>query len=121
MGPMGSASPPDRPRHDGAPPAAFDVAVEADRTRTRLIVSGEVDAHTGRELEALGAAHLGATDHPDLVIDCAAVTHLDSYGLRVLIELRRVAEEHGGHMRVERASPAVQRLLRLSGLDHFTR
>lgn len=100
---------------------AFTVQVQRDPNRTWLIVSGEVDAHTGRQLEALGAEHLDAGGGPDLAIDCAGVTHLDSYGLRVLIELRRVAEERGGHMCVERASPAVERLLHLSGLDHFTR
>lgn len=79
------------------------------------VLSGEVDAHTAPQLadhfESLPGGAEGA-----LVIDMAAVTFMDSSGLRVLIELNRRASEAGTSLTVRAPSRSVARIIEISGL-----
>lgn len=80
----------------------------------RLVVSGEVDAHSAPTLEA----HLAdqPSDRP-LRLDLAGVTFMDSSGLRVLIDAHQRATEADHPMTIVRPSRVVTRLLEISGLD----
>lgn len=83
-----------------------------------LVLVGEIDAHTAPEL----AAHLdplpGASG--DVVVDLAGVTFIDSSGLRVLVEAHHRSSESGRRLALRSPSPAVVRLLEISGLaDHL--
>ncbi|GAA5059341.1 anti-sigma B factor antagonist [Thermocatellispora tengchongensis] len=85
-----------------------------------ISVAGELDAHTGRHLEA----YLGTVrERPDdrLVIDLSEVPFLDSGGLRVLLDAHVRAREHAS--RVHLAAPRRQaaRVLTLTRADRYLR
>jgi anti-sigma B factor antagonist len=55
-----------------------------------------------------------------IVVDCAGVAFMDSSGLNALLTALRRQEDGGGELRLRDPSPAVARLLGLTGLeDHF--
>lgn len=84
-------------------------------TEGGLSVSGEIDAHTApRVADAIAASELS-----DLSIDMSGVEFVDSSGLRVLVEAHQRLESGGGRLRLVGASPAVKRLLEISGVDEY--
>jgi anti-sigma B factor antagonist len=53
---------------------------------------------------------------PELVLDLAGVTFLDSAGLSMLIGLRRIMAARGGTLRLAACPPSVAEVLELTGL-----
>ncbi|ACU74151.1 anti-sigma-factor antagonist [Catenulispora acidiphila DSM 44928] len=82
--------------------------------RVVLTVAGDVDLAAYARFEAgLEQSWDGTTD---LVIDCSAVTFLDSMGLRVLVRSRRRAADHGREVMLASPSRPVRRALELAGV-----
>jgi anti-sigma B factor antagonist len=76
-----------------------------------LVLEGELDAHS--------ASSLAEQLHSDPgigVLDLAAVSFIDSSGLRVIVEAHQ-AREHDRGLVLRSPSAAVQRLLEISGLS----
>ncbi len=95
------------------PTARLDVSREGDR----IVVAGDVDAHTcpdlASELDPLPGSG-------DVRLDVADVGFIDSSGLRVIIAAHQHAEENDRKLLIERPSKSVTRLLEISGLtDHL--
>jgi anti-sigma B factor antagonist len=86
-----------------------------DTNACRLDIVGEIDVHTCSDLEE---AVRQALDEgcSRVVLGMAGVTFIDSSGLRALITSRREAEERSIDVRLHSPSPAVVRLLQLTGL-----
>jgi anti-anti-sigma factor len=51
-----------------------------------------------------------------VVVDLTGVTFLDSSGIRALLTVRRIADEHGAALTVTGAHGIVRRVLTLTGL-----
>lgn len=90
----------------------FHVQVQGDAERARLVASGELDAATADQLEAaLADAGKAAVE-----LDLAAVSFVDSSGLRVITAALRRAEEEGRSFSVSSVSEAVRRVFEMTGL-----
>ena len=76
-------------------------------------LSGEVDAHTAPTL----ASAMVSLPSGLVTVDMQGVSFMDSSGLRVLMEATTRAREGGGDLIVARPSPAVARLVEISGLS----
>lgn len=93
------------------------MTVEGPRLDSRLeddgvlVLAGEIDSYTAPELEQSLA---GLPDHA--VVDLAAVTFVDSSGLRVIVEAHAPRRERGGGLTLRSPSPSVERLLQISGV-----
>jgi anti-anti-sigma factor len=79
-----------------------------------LMVQGELDIQTGSEL--CDSAASGSAQTSRVLIDLSAVSFIDSSGVAALLLADRTARSHGSHLVVTAASPAVTRVLRLSGV-----
>lgn len=97
-------------------PAEFALTWHLEGAVATIEVAGDLDVHTARALEDLGARLFFEEQAQSLVIECAKVTHLDSSGLRVLIELRRVGQERSGTTVIRHPSKAVRRPIELAAL-----
>jgi len=84
---------------------------------TAVVVDGEVDAHTCPDLVAALNPLPGSGD---VRVDVSGVGFMDSSGLRALIGAHQAAEEADRRLVVGKPSPAVRRLIEISGLsDHL--
>ncbi len=83
-----------------------------------LHVSGEVDLHTAPSLReaALAALRQHGTS---LRVDLSDVTFMDSTGIEVLLATRRRAELEGGSLTLCHLTPAVRRIIEVTGLDRL--
>jgi anti-sigma B factor antagonist len=89
------------------------ISVENIPSGRMLIVRGEVDLATATQLQEAVLRHLSA--ERSLWLDLAGVTFMDSSGLHVLIASQRRAAPLGSPLVIARASPAVERLLQVTG------
>ncbi len=105
---------------DTATTSGFDVRCDTGEGRTIVRASGELDAHTARELLARTTEQLaGSSGGVDL--DLSGVSFLDSGGLRALALLDALGGGGRGGLRLVAPSPAVCRVLALTGqTDRFT-
>ena len=90
---------------------------DADRI-TVVIVTGEIDAHSMFALQA-PLAELSPQSH--ILLDMSGVPFMDCSGLRVILGQRIKMTEAGGSIRIHHASPAVQRIMQISGLTDLLR
>ncbi len=61
---------------------------------------------------------LDGSERIDILLDLAGVTDLDAAGIGLIAELCRSMRRRGGTVRVFAASPRVETLLRLTGVDN---
>lgn len=80
-----------------------------------VTVAGEVDADTAPAM--LAELAVAIERDPRLALDLSAVSFMDSQGLSALLSAVRQAERRGGTLRLDRVSPRVLKLLRLTRLD----
>lgn len=93
-------------------PSVDDLSVEAHGNR--LLVRGEIDAHTaprlGQALEAIEG---------DVILDLSETDFVDSSGLRVLVQHHQAFAARNASMVIADPSSPVERVFELSSLDDF--
>ena len=93
----------------------FTIRTTHDGLESRIAAAGEVNlAVTDRLWEELD---LHITPGRTVVLDCAGVVFIDSMGLRVLIKAVQKAAEVGAGFQLHEPTPAVRRVLDLSGVS----
>jgi anti-sigma B factor antagonist len=80
-------------------------------------LNGEIDAHTAPAL----ATAMVQLPSGVVIVDVAAVSFMDSSGLRVLMDATRRAREGGGDLIVAHPTAAIARLVEISGLGEQLR
>jgi stage II sporulation protein AA (anti-sigma F factor antagonist) len=98
--------------HQSLSVPVFDIRVHAEPSCTRLTVRGELDLATAPALAEAVAERRAAGVHR-LLIDLSELEFIDSTGLRLLLDVSRLA---GLELRIVPGAPVVQRALELSGL-----
>jgi anti-sigma B factor antagonist len=96
----------------------FELRVrESGDGHVRLEVEGEVDRAVAPQLlDTVLCAGL-AYDHHHIVVDLAAVTFMDSAGLRALAEADRRLRNQCSHLVVANPTKQISRIFELVGLD----
>jgi len=96
----------------GTPHLDIDVSHEGAVGRVRLTGELDLDGVDAVTKTVTTLIEAGATS---VVIDMAAVTFLDSSGLRALLSGHQALNVAGGSLTLEQVSPAVQRVLDITG------
>jgi anti-anti-sigma factor len=94
----------------------LDLSTQRLGERAVVSVGGEVDLGTASQLNDTALDALREVS-PNLVLDLAGVTFMDSTGLKVLLTISRRAELADGSFAVAGATRSVRRVLSLTGLD----
>jgi len=97
-------------------PGTDPLSLTATRTdeRTHLVtVVGDVDLATAARL----AEYLDQFEDRNVVVDLSSVWFLDSSGIQALLAAHRRIERRGGVLTIRGATPIVQKVLRVTGLD----
>jgi anti-sigma B factor antagonist len=98
---------------------ALALSIEPDRERVVVVVTGEIDIATVPDVDA-AVGELRADGWRDVVLDLRPVEFLDSTGLSWLVSAERDAQANDWTLSLIDGSPAVARLLELTGLHrHF--
>ena len=81
---------------------------------------GEIDFGNAPEVLAEASAAIRRRRPALVLVDLAAVTYFDSSALQMLVRMAKVADEVSATFRIENPSPAVRRVLEITGLgEHF--
>jgi anti-sigma B factor antagonist len=96
--------------------SAFDAdSTQQESGAWRVVARGELDVATADRLaQTLEPVIEGGATL--VVLDLSDVTFLDSSGLRTIVRGATALEDHGGRLVVDGASPAVSRVLEVTGL-----
>jgi anti-sigma B factor antagonist len=97
-------------------PGPFSLHVERRGSKANVIVRGELDvANTPQLCEAIETAL--ADGALEVLIDCRAMTFLDSSGVGALLDLRKQLASRGGVLILFAPTEAVAQTLEVTGLD----
>jgi anti-anti-sigma factor len=89
-----------------------------ETTAALLVLTGELDVSAAEVLTS--TLQQVNTSSPGLVLDMAAVTFIDSSGLRTLIQARQMFRDEPASVTIRDPQPTTTRLLELTGLtDYF--
>ncbi|HVF19605.1 MAG TPA: STAS domain-containing protein [Mycobacteriales bacterium] len=96
------------------PELDFELSVLDDADRTVISIAGELDVATTPALQAAIAAAVERA--LPIVLDASAVSFMDSTGLAGMLAMRN---DGASDLRLvlQRPSPAVRRILELTGID----
>ena len=78
---------------------------------------GELDHHTAADLRGRIDAAVLSCRPRRLTIDLTRLTFMDSSGIGLIMGRYRLMASLGGEVRVAGATPRMERMIRLSGLD----
>ena len=101
---------------------AEQLAVEARMHRRTVSVAlqGELDLHTvSKVAEAIDGLGPRADGVRHVILDLRELTFMDSTGVRELLRQNEYARVHRHNLAVVRGSDAINRLLRLTGVDEL--
>jgi anti-sigma B factor antagonist len=94
---------------------ALKISCERDGDVRAICLSGELDLATAdrvqRELE-----RAEASDARSILLDLSGLTFMDSTGVRLLLSAHARSRADSGRLTMLRGSPAVQRVLQLTGV-----
>jgi anti-sigma B factor antagonist len=94
---------------------AVEVGATSADGRTVVTVRGELDMAEAENLWA----RIEPLIRPDavVVLDGSGLTFMDSVGLRVVLQARSVASLENASFRLAQPQPAIERVLKLAGVD----
>lgn len=81
-----------------------------------LVLAGEIDAFTGPQLKERLLPLVNQPDVRIVAVDLTAVEYMDSTGIGIFVAAMKACRQTGCRLVVERLSPRVERLFRLTGL-----
>ena len=92
---------------------------EMEQVGGALVVKlrGEIDQHCAEELRGDIDRQLDIKHSASLIIDLGGVDFMDSSGLGLIMGRYRKMQARGGKILLARPTPAVDRLLELSGIN----
>ncbi|MEU0357778.1 STAS domain-containing protein [Streptomyces cyaneofuscatus] len=102
------------------PSPLLTVTAEEGRGWVRLRLTGDLDYDTNHELVVRAGDWLAVRpDLRDLRLSCAELRLCDSMGVSALLQIHRDAVARGVALRVEDAPPFLERIMRITGIDHL--
>lgn len=78
---------------------------------------GDLDAVQAPKLVAALSSSLDLQPG-DIILDCKSLDFVDSMGLGALVKVRKLAEEKGYCVRLQRMKPRIQKLFVITGLEN---
>ena len=96
------------------PVLAMEIVTEG--SQATICLAGEVDVAVAADLAALGALTASSEAVEAIVLDMSSVSFIDCAGIGALIAIRLAARERFVDVRLRGITPAVDRVLGLTGL-----
>ncbi|MFO1186161.1 MAG: STAS domain-containing protein [Alphaproteobacteria bacterium] len=84
-----------------------------------LHLNGEMDSHTCDQVPTILAGLLGDVAPTAILIDASRLRFVDSSGLSALLRCHRMAADRNASFVMNGPTPAVRRVLEITGLDEL--
>jgi anti-anti-sigma factor len=98
--------------------APLNVATAVEDGVARVAIEGELDLDRADEVAAELAA-LPSQGATSVIVDVGGLSFIDSSGLRALLTAREQLEGSGARLHLTNLSPAVERVLDMTGTRHL--
>ena len=89
-----------------------------EEQRVVLKLEGMLDTPTGQKLIAQ-VEGMKCFEEKNIVVDCTNLTYISSFGLRLLLMLRKISWANHHNMSVIGVSPSVSTVLKLAGMQNL--
>lgn len=91
------------------------------RNEDQLIVKicGEIDHHSAKSAREEIDDKFKSEGCKNMILDMSGITFCDSSGLGLIMGRYKTVTEEGGELYVQRPSPSVDKMIRLSGMDRL--
>jgi anti-anti-sigma factor len=96
--------------------ATLTVEVTAAGDRSTITLVGELDLDSVDRLRPVAEEQLSSGAYASVSLDMAGLTFVDSSGLALLVELRRLASEAGVRLEIVNLRPGPRRVVMIAGL-----
>jgi anti-sigma B factor antagonist len=94
----------------------FSTAREPDSQTVRITISGEIDLFAAPDFKSRLYEAVGEGD-VDVVLDCGALTYIDSTGLGILLGALKRVRQKDRQVYVRHLKDNIRKLFRITGLD----
>lgn len=94
---------------------SLDVEVRAVGGEVLVVLEGEMDTHTARQVGDRIAETVGEAPAA-VIVDGEGLKFLDSSGISELLRIRQRLVDAGGSFRLRAISPTARRVLEITGL-----
>jgi|LGVF01.2.fsa_nt_gb anti-sigma B factor antagonist len=84
--------------------------------KNMIYINGEVDIYTVGKFRKPIKEMIEA-DVSEIILNCSDLSYMDSTGIGVLIELRKITMDKGQEIVVLNPRPNIKNLLRITGVD----
>ena len=97
----------------------MDVKETTEQAVTTVYLAGELDHHNAAPLRER-VDDMVQKRHPKLlVLDFSGITFMDSSGIGFVMGRYKLMLSMGGHLQVRGASPRMEKVMRLAGLERL--
>ncbi len=95
--------------------------LELERQPQALVARlvGELDHHSAGDIRAQIDEALMQERYPMVVLELSGLTFMDSSGIGLIMGRYRLARSLGSTLRVRGASPRIETVIRLAGMDNL--
>lgn len=93
------------------------VKLTADGDKLTLLLSGEIDHHSSKEIREEADACILKTHPKEIILDFKNVTFMDSSGIGLIMGRYRLASSYGASVTVTETSAYLKRVMRIAGID----
>ncbi|GEB35711.1 MULTISPECIES: anti-sigma factor antagonist [Brevibacillus] len=81
-----------------------------------VVLGGDIDAHTGPKVKETLMSLANQPGASRILVDLEAVEYMDSTGIGIFIAAMKACKQNGCAFEVQKLSPRVERLFRITGL-----
>lgn len=96
----------------------MDIKITKEGNKTFVVIDGRIDTTTVEQFQQ-AANELMADEHPDIDIDCSALSYTSSQGLRSFLMLQKSVMKHGGKMVLRNMNPQVKEVFDITGFSNI--
>ena len=95
----------------------MDVKINKEGDKTLVVIDGRIDTTTVEQFQQ-ATNKLMEEEHPDIDIDCTALSYTSSQGLRTFLMLQKSVMKHGGKMVLRNMNPQVKEVFDITGFSN---
>ena len=97
----------------------MDIIYTSENEETTVKLSGEVDHHGAKSARERIDSIIREESPQTLIMDMSSVTFCDSSGLGLIMGRYKKMNELGGSLLIKKPTEAVEKIIRISGLDRL--